>query len=1637
MFMGRDSSTVERRAENLLGEDYSAVELVRSAPGIDTFYATDTRDQRRVVVKRIAPPLAPDALARLDHDVAALQRSLSRGPEWSSTTDSTLLIRPFVTGTTLAERLRDGALSLRHVLTLALELLDQLERVHAVGVVHGYITPSNVVTVPHGQATLVDFAFSSYRLRDTPVVELPPETVAYLAPEQAGLLARPVDGRADLYALGIVLYEALVGRLPFASDNTAALLRARLTHRVAPPTAIVTGVPAALDLVIDRLLAKEPTDRYQSARGVRVDLSELATALDRGDADPWFSIGGADLRSALAEPAFVGRATELASLERAFRDAASGRGGLLLVAAESGSGKTRLLEELGRRVAATGAWVLHGEGLDNSAQRPYEVIAGVAREVAVAMASDAAGAESLRARVGALAGVICESLPVVAPVLGHALADSRAPTEQGDARSLLALDCLFDALGTRERPALVLLDDAQWADAPTLRLLERWAGQHGEQGATARHVLIVAAFRSEDLAADRFAGVRNAPSVQLAPLSAAALQQLIRSMTGPVPDSVIELLSDHAGGNPFLAVTVVHGLHSCGALVHAHGAWQLDVDALAALRLSGRLDHLVLARLERLEPTTRSLLAVGAVLGRTFDSVLAGSLLELPPDEARARLERCGNMLLWVERADGVACTIIHDRIRDALLASLSEADRRALHHRAAEALQLSAPDRIFEIAYHFAAAGEPGHALPYALEAGRRARMRWDLEAAERQLKLATRGIEHAAPAVRFELALALGDVYHLRNRYDEAERWLLEAKRLASSPLQRAQVEELFCMLELKRGNLARACERAEAALRLVGRFVPSSELEATVASLWEAGVQVVHTYLPRRWLGRRELDSADESFLAIRQYFNLNGPYFLGRGAMWAAWAHLRHLNVSERYPPTLELGRAWAQHAPMLSGFPSLFARGQRAATRGAELCGERGDLWGQARATGNLSMVLHFSSRFGEALDKAREAAASLDRLGDHWEANTWLCFAATSLLRLGDLPGALAAAKQLWQRGEDSGAAHASAWALDVWARATDGRVPAEMVADARARAKDSLQSWLMLSQAEAVRLLGAGQPREAEQVLELAVQRTRKEARFFHDQNTPLLIYLLAALRAQLEQCSPLDPRGRDQLLARARKAGRPALRMARRFRNNLPHALRENALIDAMAGDAQAAKRQLDESVAVATELSEAYELALSREARGRVGVALAWPQAADELEAARRDLSRLRRGVEPGTIGADPAAGLSLRDRYATILDAGRQIATALSPDAIYSALRDAAVALLRPQQCVVLAVTGDRPHAVLGNAGHRLARDLIDEAVASGRPVARGANDMRSVLCAPISVRNSVAACLYVAHGEVSALFGDEERRIGEYLATLAGAALENAEGFQNVRAFSQELERRVAERTKQLMRAGRMAAVGTLVAGISHELNNPLAVILGYAQLMLAKTPSDAPLRSPVASIERQARRASELVKALLGFSHRQRDARTALAPADLIQNVMALLAGQPRTRGISIETRVTRDVPEILGNRQEIESAILNLMANALDATPEGGKVELTVERAMNDDVVGVQLEIRDTGTGISADALPHVFDPFYTTKPPGEGTGLGLSITREIVMTHDGQIEVDSQPGVGTTMRVWLPAPRAQSGAA
>lgn len=276
---------------------------------------------------------------------------------------------------------------------------------------------------------------------------------------------------------------------------------------------------------------------------------------------------------------------------------------------------------------------------------------------------------------------------------------------------------------------------------------------------------------------------------------------------------------------------------------------------------------------------------------------------------------------------------------------------------------------------------------------------------------------------------------------------------------------------------------------------------------------------------------------------------------------------------------------------------------------------------------------------------------------------------------------------------------------------------------------------------------------------------------------------------------------------------------------------------------------------------------------------------------------------------------------------------------------------------------------------------------------------------------------------VVHGELECLAKE-----GELIPVeMTLSAMRNDQGRVIGRVSILHDLRDIRQLRTSLLQAEKMSAVGQLAAGVAHEINNPLGIILGFAQSMAKRIKADDPIALPAKSIEREALRCKNLVQELLVFS---RDNKCKVDKYDLnkiLESTLSIIEAQAKVRSVEVFKELGALHP-LVGDQNQMQQVIINLCSNAIDAMPMGGRLLVRTRGHAAENGERIILEIEDNGSGIPKEIRDKIFNPFFTTKEVGKGTGLGLSVVYEIIQKHNGTIELRSEVGRGTTFSISLP---------
>jgi predicted ATPase/two-component sensor histidine kinase len=643
-----------------------------------------------------------------------------------------------------------GPLPISRFLAVAVNLASALSSLHSRGLTHNDIRPGNILFDGDTDAVaLTGLGLVSSAPRERPLTGLPTmalEALAYLSPERTGLVNRWSDSRADLYSLGVVLYEMLTGQLPYRASSPAEWLHCHTAKLPIPVAEWIDSVPEQLVPIIARLLSKDAAQRYQTAEGLEHDLRRCLEAWRKSGSVEPFAPGAADLPGQLHRPfRLYGRQKQAQTLEAALnRVVGSGKTGVALVSGYSGIGKSTLVNSLRMTSAASRGWFASGKFERYKRDIPYATLALAFQMLTRQFIDDGLDAhEDLRERLhdalGAYGQLIVNLIPELELIIGPQPHVPELAPQEARTRFLAVFTRFIAAFPRHSQPLVLFLDDLQWSDAGTLSLLETLCESNVE------NVLVVGAYRDNEVglthplrcSIDAILQTGTpVDEIMLAPLQFDDVSRLIGDglkTTRRELDDLSRLVFERTGGNPFYVVQFLRFLTDEHLLAFnlERRVWTWDAERLCEARFAESIVDLMVGKIERLPQPTQVLLAQFACLGGRATSSLLARISGNEADLEATLADGVEAGLLYRSR-DGFA--FVHDRVHEATY-DLIPADRRAETHLRIGRILAAQPSTdeersIFEIVNQYNRVihlldepQERARVVGFNLEAGQRAR--------------------------------------------------------------------------------------------------------------------------------------------------------------------------------------------------------------------------------------------------------------------------------------------------------------------------------------------------------------------------------------------------------------------------------------------------------------------------------------------------------------------------------------------------------------------------------------------------------------------------------------------------------------------------------------------------------------------------------------------------------------------------------------------------------------------------------------------------------------------------------------------------------------------------------------------------
>jgi predicted ATPase/signal transduction histidine kinase len=638
------------------------------------------------------------------------------------------------------------AMGLLEKLTIALNITKVLDNIHRQGILHNDFNPANVlINMATGEIKVIDFELASIFSHKSHQLKSPDNiegTLAYISPERTGRMNRPVDYRSDYYSLGITIYELLSGERPFETNDHMEMVHMHMA--VKPPALHVRDclMPSAISLIVDKLMAKNAENRYQSAVGVIQDLDACIRAIATGKQLGEFIPGLHDASDKFNIPSkLYGREKELDVLNGVFDRVCSGRQGIMLVTGASGIGKSTLVNEIHKPIARQRGCFATGKFDQYRRNIPYSSFIQAFQDLLRQILTESderitTWREQILSAVGSNGQVLMEVIPELRHIIGDQPDVTPLPPQESKNRFNYYFRNFVRVFAGTGQPLVLFLDDLQWADNPSLNLIELLASD-----STCANLLIIGAYRENEvesshplmLAIDR---LKNAgleiESISLQNLSEETVCEITADALNCKPSEarpLASLIHKRTEGTPFFVNQLLKNLHDNRLVSYDYdsGRWVWDIVKIKQVSVSDNVVELMAGKIKKLPPRTQELLKLAACIGNQFAlhdlSVVSSLSADAVADIVSPALKEdliipIGEDYKYLEYmsfkegsnskdAFQILYGFLHDRIQQAAYGMLSEEEKTRIHLKVGEVFLNNTPadlldEKIFIIANHF-----------------------------------------------------------------------------------------------------------------------------------------------------------------------------------------------------------------------------------------------------------------------------------------------------------------------------------------------------------------------------------------------------------------------------------------------------------------------------------------------------------------------------------------------------------------------------------------------------------------------------------------------------------------------------------------------------------------------------------------------------------------------------------------------------------------------------------------------------------------------------------------------------------------------------------------------------------------------
>jgi predicted ATPase/signal transduction histidine kinase len=1691
---------------------------------------------------------------------------------------------------------------------IALQIVSILDRLYRQRVIHKDIKPANILIHPTTkEVRVIDFSIASLLPKETQTLtsfNVLEGTLAYISPEQTGRMNRGIDYRSDFYSLGVTFFELLTGQLPFSPNDPMELVYCHLAKLPLKVHSLNPDIPPIISDIIGKMMAKNAEDRYQSALGLKYDLETCWQQLQETGCITAFELGRRDICDRFHIPEkLYGREAEVQTLLAAFDRVSLGKTELMLVAGFSGIGKTAVVKEVHKPIVRQRGYFIKGKYDQFQRNIPLGAFVQAFRDLIGQLLTESdtqlkQWKTKILDTLAENAQVIIDVIPELERIIGQQLPAPELSGSAAQNRFNLLFQKFIQVFTAPEHPLVIFLDDLQWADSASLKLMQLLMSETDTS-----YLLLIGAYRDNEVSATHQLMLTLAEIQQAgATINTIILENLKQfDLNYLVADTLncslelalplTKLLAQKTKGNPLFTNQFLNFLHK-ESLINFNseqGCWQCDIANVKALTLTDDVVEFMALQLQKLPPTTIEVLKFAACIGNQFDLVNLAIVYEKSLEETADDLWKALQEGLVIPTSEVYkffhddkrlhtqnwelntqdyhqypTYKFLHDRVQQAAYLLIPENHKKATHFKIGNLLlkNISAEhqeENIFAIVNHLNIGAslisnqvEKDELTQLNLVAGRKAKSATAYEAAIKYLNTGLQLLADDSWQSQYDLTLKLYietiEAEYLNINFERSTKLTEIALQNTRSLLDQVKVYEAQMQICIAQLEMVKAIEIGLQVLEKLGIYLVNIENEDSLV-----------IELPNIAEMENFLVMNDPDKLAAMQIIKiLCAPVFMAKPEIFPP-VIITMVNLCIEHGNSALSAFAYGFYGLLLSGIGKL-SDGYKAGNIALKLL-DKFDAKELKAKVYNLynSNIRNWKEHSRNSIEPLKEAVQSGLETGDlEWggySAANLCSYLFFSERNLETVVKQQATYIDICIRIKQEIPIHFSQiWrqlGLNLQGLSTDksllvGESFDEVQLLPRLIAAKSGTVLFIFYVAKTILLYHLRNYPQALKQVDLANEQAGCAFGFmqvvilnFYHSLTLLAHYSQAEISEQQKYLEEVEA-NQEKMKFWAENAP-----MNNQHRYELVEAEKARVL-----GNYWEAAERYDRAIALAKENEYIQEQALSHELVTQFYLEWSKPQIAqiyltnayycyalwgakakvDDLESRYSNLlapilqwDKLRLNSTETiptlstlststfssgtTISSSSSTGVSEILDLASVLKASQALSSEIQQETLLSTLMQVVMENVGSQKCVLILpknnswvieaiATFENLPTILQSIPIELSQDIpltlinyvkntsetlvIDDATVENSFAFDSYiihQKPRSVLCSPILHQGNLIGILYLENNLISGAFTRDRLTVVNLLCSQAAISLENARLYQQSQNYAQKLENSLTDLQQmqlQLIQSEKMSALGNLVAGVAHEINNPVGFIAGNIQpainfvgdlfhlidLYQEKFPDPGDditeeivaidldylredLPKLIDSMKLGIDRIRSISAGLRTFSRLDKEYKVAFNIHEGIDSTILILKHRLKASETHPAIQVVTEygkLPLVECFPGQLNQVFMNLLANAIDALEESNSGRNFHEIEANPNQIKIQtslsldkkyavIRIQDNGVGMSPEVKQKIFEHLFTTKSVGKGTGLGLAIAQQIIVEkHGGTIEVNSVVGEGSEFVIQIP---------